>query len=347
MEENKKGELVFVALSEPENIRNNIYGDILNEFSKYFEKIHVVCIGDNQKTNRENIHFYSYPIYYWPKIFLKLNKKNVSKIFITDYFVGGFIATIFSKMWKIPMVYRCGGPWHYENNTLINMIKNSILKLTKPFVIKNCQKVVYNSKSIVEKIIKHNYEVIYNGVDTDLFKPIEVKKRTEKLNILFIGRICKEKGLNYLLEAIIGLEEKVHFGIVGEGKLRKNYEQKYPFVEFYGKIQKEKIPLIINQYDFLVLASLVESFPNVILEAMACGKPVIATDIYGIPEIVEDGINGFLVPTKNVRILRETINRFLEDKNLAKNMGNNARDLIAKKFQNEVQMKKLICSLKL
>ena len=338
MGESNITELVFVALSEPINIKSNIYGDILNYLSKYFDKIHVICLGNKKKSHYNNIYFYSYPLLSWPKIFLKINGKKVSKILITDYFVGGIISTIFSKKWKVPMVYRCGGPWKYDLDSPIKIIKAITLKLTKPIVLKNCKKVVYNSKAIVEKKIKHNYEVIYNGVDTNLFKPIKTNKRTSKLNILFIGRMFHEKGVQYLLKSVKGMEDKVHLGLIGNGKLLKDFKKISPHSEFYGRLPKKQLPEIINQYDVVILTSLVESFPNVLLEAMACGKPVIATNIYGIPEMITDGINGFLIQPKSSIAIRKVVNRFLDNPSLIKKMGSNAQKIVKERFEKEKQM---------
>ncbi|MBR9682919.1 glycosyltransferase family 4 protein, partial [Candidatus Woesearchaeota archaeon] len=305
-----KNELIFTALSEPVNIKSNIYGDILKHLSKRFNKIHVICLGKENIKKEGNIIYQSGKLRHWFKFFNNINKTKISHIFITDFFVGGLISTFQSKKHKIPLIYRCGGPWKYPLNSPIRIIKALTLKITKPIVIKACQKIVYNSKSIIQNYL-HNYEVIHNGVDTTLFKPIKQKKLTQKLNLLYIGRILHEKGTNYLLKAI--QNENIHLSIVGDGNQTKEYQKQYPKVKFYGRVKKEALPKIINQHDILILPSLVESFPNVLLEAMACKLPVIATNIFGIPEMITNQHNGLLIPPKNTPAIKHAIHYFIKN----------------------------------
>lgn len=339
LEKNK--EIIFVALSEPINIKNNIYGDIIKELSKRFRIIHVICLGNEGNRIDHKVIFHSFPLQKWPNIFRKFSWKRVCAILITDFFVGGIISRRYATKWNIPLIYRCGGPWKYELNNPIKIIKALILKITKPLVLKSCQQVVYNSKAIVQTEISHHYDIVYNGVDTTLFKPTSMKKRTNKLNVLYIGRMLPEKGLDYLFKAVKGLEGDVHLGLIGDGKLLLRYKEKHPLAEFYGRIPKVEIPKIISQYDLVVLPSLVESFPNVLLEAMACGKPVIATNIFGIPEMIIDGVNGYLVPPKSYQSIKKTILRFVKEPELIITMGKEARRIVEEKFEKEKQMKKL------
>jgi glycosyltransferase involved in cell wall biosynthesis len=336
-----KNELIFTALSELVNIKSNIYGDILNHLANKFEKIHVICLGGKTSIKTENnITYYSGKLTRWFSFFNKINKKRISHIFITDFFIGGIISTIYSKIHKIPLIYRCGGPWRYSLSPT-GILKSLTLSITKPIVIKSCKKIVYNSKAIIQKQPLHNYEVVYNGVDTNLFKPIKKQKVTNKLNLLFIGRLFHEKGIDYLLKAIKGIHEKVHLSLVGDGEKIREYQRKYPSTKFYGRVNKELLPEIINQHDILILPSLTESFPNVLLEAMACGKPVIATNIFGIPEMVTHGINGFLVPQKNSKAIEKVIQYFLKNPKQIKKMGMNAHKIIKERFEKEKQMEKL------
>ena len=87
------------------------------------------------------------------------------------------------------------------------------------------------------------------------------------------------------------------------------------FIRFTGPVNHEEIPLWISASDILVLPSLSEGRPNVVLEALACEVPVVATDVGGIPELMVDGETGYLVPAKNPAELSRKINKLLEDKN--------------------------------
>jgi len=133
-------------------------------------------------------------------------------------------------------------------------------------------------------------------------------------------------------------------GIAGEGPFLKQYMKKYSFVKFYGKVEHSQLTSLINTHDIIILPSLInssESFPNSLLEAMACGKPIIATNVYGIPEMITPGLNGFLIPPKNSRAIKWAINKFVEKPELIEKMGIKAREIVETRFEKEKQMHKL------
>ncbi|MFC1686943.1 glycosyltransferase family 4 protein [Nanoarchaeota archaeon] len=122
------------------------------------------------------------------------------------------------------------------------------------------------------------------------------------------------------------------------------YRRKFPFVKYYGKIKRTEIPKVINKYDLIILPSLhnsAESFPNVLLEAMACEKPVIGTNVHGIPEMIENGVNGFLIPQKSSLAIRKVINKFIETPLLIRTIGKKGRKLVKERFEKEKQIQKL------
>ena len=119
-------------------------------------------------------------------------------------------------------------------------------------------------------------------------------------------------------------------------------------MKFYGRVEHSKLPFLINSYDVIVLPSLInssESFPNSLLEAMSCGKPIIASNIYGIPEMVTHNVNGILVPQKNSRALKNAIETFIKNPYLINKMGKEGRKRVLKKFVKEEQIQKLYDSL--
>lgn len=339
-----KTELIFVTLANLDHTRRGIYNNILTNFSSHYNKIHVICLGKREKLQENNVFYQSGNLLNWMFFFYNLNHKKIKQILITDYVIGGFISLIYSKLFKIPLYYRCGGLWKYEITSFNKLLKSSIAKILKPIIIKNCQKVIYNSKAIVIRQIKHSHAVVYNGVDTSLFKPLKLTPASKNLNVLYIGRINKEKGLDYLFKAVGDLKNKVHLGIAGEGPFLDYYKKKIPFAKFYGKVNHTKLPSLINTYGVIILPSLInssESFPNALLEAMACGKPVIATHVYGTPEMVTHKLNGFLVPPKNSKAIKKAINKFLEEPKLIETMGITARKIVKERFEKEKQMHKL------
>jgi len=232
------------------------------------------------------------------------------------------MGVLLKKIKKVPLFIRIGSPWKYELTSPLALAKSIAVKIIRPLIIRNSDYVIYNSKAVVQQRVPHRYRVIYNGIDTTLFKPLEIERiDPKKLNVVYIGNLNLEKGLEYLFEATKGLTEKITLSIVGDGPLRKELTQKYPYAHFYGRIPQKEIPRTINQHDLLVLPTLVESFPNVLLEAMACGKPIIATNIYGIPEIVKDQQEGFLIKPKDSKELKEKIEDIMNHPEQARKMG--------------------------
>jgi glycosyltransferase involved in cell wall biosynthesis len=171
--------------------------------------------------------------------------------------------------------------------------------------------------------IKSKFEIIPNVVDTALFHPIfnQSKGKTEtKKRILLVALLIPRKGIPYLFEALANLKEKRQdfvLNIVGEGSSRKEYEELSDrlalsnFVKFYGTRFKNELAEIMRNCDFFVLPSLSENLPCVLIEATASGLPLIATDVGGVGEIINEN-NGILIPSKDINALETSINYMLD-----------------------------------
>ncbi len=178
------------------------------------------------------------------------------------------------------------------------------------------------------------YEVIPNGIDLEHFSP-DVSPIEEfgdgKLNLLFVGRLEKRKGLNYLLKAYKQVHEEVpnsRLIIVGPGtRLRRKYEKqvrrdKLEDVVFVGYASYDELPRYYKTADiFCAPATGRESFGIVLLEAMALGKPVVASNIEGYANVVTDGVDGELVPPRDVGALARTLISLMADEPLRREMG--------------------------
>lgn len=200
-----------------------------------------------------------------------------------------------------------------------------------------------------EKIIQH-----YIGVDTFKFSP--VSQTAEQRYILCVGRHTEKKGIGTLLRAFAHIAAKhpdVTLLQVGQGALTKklqiltkqlNLDHR---VRFLGAQPHERVLQLVQQAEIFALPSQTaksgecEGLPIVILEASACGIPVISTYHSGIPEAVIDGETGFLVSEKDDRALAEKLDILLSDRPLGKKMGQRGRDLICEKFELQKQTLKL------
>jgi len=185
----------------------------------------------------------------------------------------------------------------------------------------------------VSQFISGGYEIIPNGIDLSRFKtdvkPIE-KYCDGKKNILFLGRLEFRKGLNYLLKAYYLVKQEMpdtRLIIVGPGtRLRRRYERwvkknHVQDVEFVGLAPHEDIPRYYKTADiFCSPATSGESFGIVLLEAMAVGTPIVATNIEGYASVVSDGEDGLLVPPQNYKKLAETLSYLLKDDEKRKQM---------------------------
>jgi phosphatidylinositol alpha-mannosyltransferase len=198
------------------------------------------------------------------------------------------------------------------------------------------------SKSAMEFAHRHfpgYYNIIPNGVDLGHFSP-EVTPIEEfkdgKLNILFVGRLEKRKGLNYLLDAFVPVKKEVpdsRLIVVGPGtRLRRGYEKKVAKsglkkdVVFIGFASYEDLPRYYQTADvFCAPATGSESFGIVLLEAMALGKPIVASNIEGYAGVVSDGVDGQLVPPRDSQSLARSLISLLKDKALRQRMGAEGR----------------------
>lgn len=177
------------------------------------------------------------------------------------------------------------------------------------------------------------------------FDRFEVKKRFDERDnlIAYIGALSKTKGVPNLLEAIpqvLARKNDVQFIIAGAGQLKGKVEDYLDEqnlndkVKFAGWIPHDELPKCLNELKLLVLPSYTEGLPNIILEAMACGTPVLATAVGAIPDVIRDGKTGFIMQDNSPECIARNIIRALNHPNLAQIM-RNARVLIEKDYTYE------------
>lgn len=167
------------------------------------------------------------------------------------------------------------------------------------------------------------------GADLELFYPQKREKKDGKFRILFVGQIVPRKGVHYLLEAVKQLDRNdIVLQIIGSlspemKPILKRYSRYFNYI---GTIPHSQIVYYYNSADIFVLPSLVDSFGLVVYEAMACGLPVIITENCGAE--IENGINGFVLPIRDIKALKERILLLYENKELREKMGRNAREYV-------------------
>jgi glycosyltransferase involved in cell wall biosynthesis len=205
---------------------------------------------------------------------------------------------------------------------------------------------------------------MYHGVDQTLFRP---RRRILPLPadeadaplILSVGRLRPKKGLHHLVEACALLRDRgvrVRCEIVGYGDERARLEalvERHALgdrVHFLGKLAREAVIERYAQATVYVQPSCIaadgdrDGIPNVLLEAMACGLPVVATRVSGIPELVDDGGNGLLVEPDDPAALAAAIAHLLARPHLCGDLGCRARDAVVSRFDNDRNLQ-LLCAL--
>jgi len=202
-------------------------------------------------------------------------------------------------------------------------------------------------------------EVIYNGADAERFKPssvLEARKscgiEEDRTYIGTVGRLIGLKGIQVLLKAmpmILTECPETRLLIIGDGEYGSTLEALAAklgvsdSVSFIGRIEHDRLPMWINALDILVQPSIGdEAFGISIIEAMSCGKPVVATRSGGIPEIIQDGEVGYIVPKGDERLLAEKIVSLVRNGDLAAAMSTKARDRVIAEFTWEKVVSRLV-----
>lgn len=224
-----------------------------------------------------------------------------------------------------------------DDPTVRVLLDNCLAQFTDAFIVNSKVGAVQWEKLLRKK--PGTFSVINNGVDmlrfsskiNDEEKSISVTKLGLNPNSQIVGviaRLSPEKDPATFLKAaaqINKIKPDVQFIWVGDGPIRVETEVMAQsvgledIVLFLG--ERNDVPQLLMLMDLLVLSSAWEGLPNVIIEAMASGKPVVATDVGGVHELVQDGVTGFLVPPGRPIILAEKVLQILNDEILGKQMG--------------------------
>ncbi|MBF0428731.1 MAG: glycosyltransferase family 4 protein [Magnetococcales bacterium] len=226
----------------------------------------------------------------------------------------------------------------------INRARSSILyRLLFKLCLRLNQKIVTVSDAFA--ILLRQWEpnrsqdivMIPNGLDTPLFTPSTASPPTQSEPLLItVGSLIPRKGIHLILEALATLQNLHRFRllVVGNGpeeaRLREltQHHQLESRVTFHGQVAPEGVPALLAQADIFLLASAGEGRANVVLEAMAMGLPIIASQIEGMSELVHHGENGLLFDLEDPLSLPQCIAKLLKYPDLAHRMGERGRELI-------------------
>jgi glycosyltransferase involved in cell wall biosynthesis len=194
-------------------------------------------------------------------------------------------------------------------------------------------------------------EVIPNGVDTALFRPAAGRPANRPPRVLYVGRLSAEKNLSTLVTAAgsvdaVGPGGPVRLTMVGSGPLRDDLESQATrlgvVIEFPGVIDQRRLPEVYGAADVFVLASFTEGHPKVLLEAMACGVPCVASSCAGNRSLVTHERTGLLFDPHDPRDLRDCLDRVLKDPALARRLAEAARAEVVARYDLRVLVEREI-----
>ncbi len=187
------------------------------------------------------------------------------------------------------------------------------------------------------RIAENRMKVIYNGVDTNIFRPLNLERLDNTL-LLVTNTEDRKKGVLYLFQAMQKLPSEVKLKVVDEVKQR-NYAYVLreemglqERVTFTGRLSTEDLVKQYNTASIVIVPSVYEGFGLPAAEASACASPVIATSGGALPEVVENGETGLIVPPMDPEALANAISTLLADRDLREKMGENGRDRVRHLF---------------
>jgi glycosyltransferase involved in cell wall biosynthesis len=207
--------------------------------------------------------------------------------------------------------------------------------------------IVYSGKIIEDtNLVQYQHKLISAHEHLLDFTKFHIQKNLNERNRIvgYVGRLCEVKGVFNFIKAIILLsKEKIEatFWIGGTGELYTKIERFISDnklgdqVTLAGWITHDKLPRILNELKLLVLPSYSEGLPNILLEAMACGTPVLATPVGAIPDIIKDGETGFLLKSNNPKHIADKIIELLNKPELLEKVSKNAYNYVRENFSYE------------
>lgn len=244
------------------------------------------------------------------------NSLKAADVFKTNQMYGSWSAVIAKWLYKKPLMLRTG----YTLNLFLkkgtkSKFKRKMCEWIEWFAYKCANRGIAASRQGKQYIcskyhIPHEkIEVIYNYINTKIFRPINCEKYEDR--VIYVGRLTSQKNLFNLLEAVQQI--KLTLDIYGQGQLEDKLDlcakRLGARVNFMGVVPNNELPQILNRYRYFVLPSLYEGMPKSLLEAMACGLVCIGTDVEGINEIIEDGVNGYLAKSTDATDIAKTIDK--------------------------------------
>jgi len=252
------------------------------------------------------------------------------------YFQLTMIAPLIKRLIHVPLVTTLHLPKMMYNRFLLDSLISIYQRVVGDLIIRSSDRLIAVGQSVMKHAIadlgasSSKIAIIPNGVDTTVYLPSDPKGKD--IIVTFIGRLIGNKGPHFLVEAASDVLKdfpEVRFYIIGDGPLKDELIKKVTFLKmkdrfhFFGSVP-DVLPFL-RETTVFVRPSLTEGMSLTVLEAMACGLPVVVSNVEGNAEIVENRVNGYLVTPANSKALAEAIIFLLSNPGSASAIGKNAR----------------------
>ena len=246
------------------------------------------------------------------------------------------------------------GFWVIGSDMNIMAKKNRVNEMLTRNSIRRSRLVITESRDLENSVagfVRDHPRIVtfYKGVDVANFANLPPRQKIFhdlKLDpairyVVFVGRIIRGKGIEELARSFVDFTRSHpdhHLILAGQETEKSQLIPRFrdgkvsDRVHFMGILPYEKVAWVMKISDVLVLPSQAEGLPNVVMEAMACGVPVVASNVGGIPEVVVDGVTGLSVPCRDSEALTRALTRMIDDQRLRKTCITNARRLILNHF---------------
>lgn len=229
---------------------------------------------------------------------------------------------------KLPYIVALRGSDVPGYNVRLKKLDKIVFTPLSKKIWKSAKLIIANSKGLRElakKTSKVEIKIIPNGVDINEFKPVKNKK-DNLLKIVSTGRLIERKGYDYLIKALHKMPN-IELTLIGGGNkkdgLKELAKKLNVKVKFLGEKKHSEIAKLLPTFDIFVLPSLNEGMSNSILEAMACGLPIITTNTGGSKELIKE--NGIIIKMKDSKSIKDAITKLQKDTKLRNSMGKKSR----------------------
>ena len=289
-------------------------------------------------------------------------KKNPYHIVHTHNSKSGFLGRLAARLAGIPVIVHTvhGFAFHDQEPLWRQSLFRNLERMSSHW----CDKMIFISQPLIdwalqEKITdKEKIEKIYSGIQLDQFRPVTTdvkmknrekwKLKKEDLVIGIVSKLWEGKGHITLIEAFKALKQRVNnvkLVIVGEGDLYGELLRVVDKNELSGSVLftgfQMDVSEILSTFDVAVLPSFFEGMGRVLLEAMAMEKPVVASHVGGIPDLVKHQVNGLLVKPGDVAELTNALEQILSDSVLSSKMGKEGRKRIQEQFSSDIMVQSI------